>query len=101
MAVGFLFLASSSWLDVLAGAAGFVAGAVLLAAGLGVQAALACSPVARATDVVAANGREFYRQVSIELSRFVRRLRTATAGAARSPAPVTELAGAASGFDIG
>jgi hypothetical protein len=34
MAISFLFLASTSHLDVLAGAAGFVAGSVLLAAGL-------------------------------------------------------------------
>src|SRR5262245_50558020 len=34
MAVSFLFLASSHPLDVMAGAAGFVAGAVLVAAGL-------------------------------------------------------------------
>src|SRR5262245_43019961 len=45
MAVSFLFLASADRLDVLAGAAGFVAGAVLVAAGV-ISAAVLSRPAA-------------------------------------------------------
>jgi hypothetical protein len=49
MAISFLFLASTSHLDVLAGAAGFVAGSILLAAGLLAVAVLVRLPASAAT----------------------------------------------------
>jgi hypothetical protein len=51
MATSYLYLASSDQLDVIAGAAGFVAGSVLIAAGLLSAAVLSRSPVAAATTV--------------------------------------------------
>src|SRR5262245_19594771 len=53
MAISFLFLASASPLDVLAGTAGFVAGAVLLAAGL-LSVAVLHSPSAQGDQVARA-----------------------------------------------
>jgi hypothetical protein len=50
MAVSFLYLASASHLDVLAGAAGFIAGSVLLAAGLLASAVLIRLPATTARD---------------------------------------------------
>jgi hypothetical protein len=51
MAMSYLYLASADQLDVIAGAAGFVAGSVLIAAGLLSAAVLSRSPVAATTTV--------------------------------------------------
>jgi hypothetical protein len=55
MAVSFFFLASASRLDVLAGTAGFIAGAILVAAGLLALSALSGSPAAAAATKAAAD----------------------------------------------
>jgi hypothetical protein len=60
MAISFLFLASMNHLDVIAGGAGFVAGSILVAAGLLSIAALSPSPVAGTRTRPPVNGsREF------------------------------------------
>jgi hypothetical protein len=58
MAMSFLFLASMNHLDVLAGAAGFVAGSILVAAGLISIAALSPSPVAGTKTAVDGGSRD-------------------------------------------